>query len=403
VRAPRPIVFAVALAILPLAGCVDDAEPAAAIAPTNTTDDGQDTTLPDGRDFAAAKETNKTEAGVGGKLHIHDYWRGQTQVTIYDQKLNADLTPVFPDREDTGHVLVAFVNLENVPGENDRPALVYEGTGLVTFTVVEAPAWSQNLRVTFRTAGTDWSEPQALTAGAPFTYQPGLLEADMPHSTRSLWNWKLVSDAPAPVAGAPDATGGTPLEGSQADSAFRITIVVDKADEVKDWPGHPAFYADAPYRVVAENKPGKTTVQTVGDIYLYGVEADSVLPDKLISMGTDTLDIFVNITRIDSPVPPSGFFLFWKAADTRPNDLWNGDFNNDTDEKSYAHWHLKLDPEMLDAPYQPTSRFEFKVLMNPGNDDAVGCYRCIPYNIEYTLTVVARPDPEAAPVVIMDE
>lgn len=388
-----------------LAGCIgggDDAAPAAVTPEPNET---EPEILPTGEECVACQQINVTEEGAGGIEHVHDYWRGQEQVTIYDYDVALSPIPTF-ERGDNSKVFIGFVNLESVPDETERPALVYEGAGKVTFTITAGPPWATGYQVTYRTAAQDWTTPQPIVVGEALDYEPGKKDTDMPHSFRSLWNWKIQAVSPVPVAGKPVVWGDLPADaGEEPDPVpIHVEIVVTKARTVDDWPGHPAFYAENAELVVAEDKKGSTSVQHAADVLIYGVEPDQIVPDQLISMGTRYVDVYVNVTRMELPpgVESSGFYLFWRAADTRPNDLGWGQTNNETDGKTNAYWRLEVNDSMVDSPYQPTSRFSFKVLVMPANDDALYCYRCVPYNLEYTMTVIARPDPAAAPVELKD-
>lgn len=395
-----PLVALVLLLPAALAGCLggSDEPPAEAENATGADNTTQPEVLPDGREFAAVEETNKTEEGAGGMLHLHDYWAGAETVTIYDADVAPELTPLF-ERDDNTKVWIAFVNLEKLPGTegDDAPdALVFEGTGLVTFTITSAPAWASSYQLSFRTAGKDWSDYAPISPGEAFEYAPEKTETDMPHSFRSLWNWKLQAVDPAPLAG--DPFGITTEAG--ASEPLHVQIVVTKSRSVDDWPGHPAFYEGVDERIVMDDATGRTNVQHAADVLVYGVEPDQLVPDKLVSMGTHTLDIYVNITTLTLPpgVENDGFFLFWRHASTRPDDLGEGLMNNETDGSTWAYFHVQLDPEtMLDSPYQPESRFSFKLLAAPANSDAIICYRCMPYELEYVMTVVARPMPVEAP------
>lgn len=389
----RRVALAVALVMLPfplLAGCLG-AEDAPVPAATNETEEvNKSTDLPIGIECEACLETNKTEEGVGGMDHKHDYWMGQENVVVFDADIEPFAMPI-GERGDTSKFFIAYINLGDVPGEEGRSALVYEGTGVVTFTITQAPAWSDTFDLVFRTAATDWSTAQPVKVNEPFVYEPAKIETDMPHSNRSLWNWKLYAKSPVPVTGDPSGWFGL------AQSPIHVTINVQKARSVDDWPGHPDFYADVAERIVVDNAKGRTDVQQAADVLLYGVEPDQVVPDKLISMGTRYLDVYVNITNLQMPpgIPADGFTLFWRSAKHQPDELGYNPGNNETDGSTYAYWHIELDPNELDSPYQPLSRFSFKVLANAANSDAARCYRCVPYTIEYTISVIARPDPAA--------
>ena len=398
VRAP---VFAPLVALLlVLTGCIGGAsdKPAPVNKGNTNVTNATPTILPNGQQCGGCIETPKTvnNSTLDGQMHMHDYWHGKETVVVYDSDVSVSLTPVF-ERGDTSKAFEAFINLEKLPGDDKLPALIYEGTGKVSFAVTKAPQWATSYQMTFRTAGKDWSPWTTVDAGKPFAYEPAKTETDMPHSLRSLWNWKLQATGPLPVTG--DALGA----GASAGAVFHVQIIVQKSRSVDSWPPHPAFYDGVKERMVAFNKPGKTNVQNAADVEVYGVEPDQVTPDKLISMGTGTLDVFVNISQLTMPpgVPNGGFTLYWRTANTTPNSLGIFSLANSTDKTTKAYWHVVVTPDMVDSPYQPTSRFGFKVLANAVDDSKAACYRCVPYTIEYTMSIIARPDANMTSTMLM--
>lgn len=395
--ARRPLVLLAALLfpLVSLTGCLggEEGAPAAVDPNADNSTNTSSTELPTGRRFVAIEETNATEDGVGGMDHKHDYWHGEEHVVVYDEDVEPFFLPI-GERDDTSKFFIGYVNLQTVPGDDERPALVYEGTGVVTFTITQAPSWSDTFEVVYRTAASDWLEPIDVRVGEPFVYEPEKIETDMPHSNRSLWNWKLYAKSPLPVTG--DPAGWFDL----SQSPIHVTISVTKARNVDDWPGHPDFYGGAAERIVVNEAQGQANIQHAADVLLYGVEPDQIVPEKLISMGTKYLDVYVNITHLQMPpgVEADGFTLFWRTAGHQPSDLGYNPGNNETDGKTWAYWRLTLDDNELDSPYQPESRFSFKVLANAANSEFARCYRCVPYQIEYVMTVIARPDPNAVPM-----
>lgn len=395
--APRPALILLVALLFPLAGlagCIGKDKPpveddTGAMNQSNVTP----TSLPDGREFAAAKETNNTVSNetLDGKMHMHDYWHGKETVTIYEDDVSIDLTPVF-ERGDNTKVWEAFINLEKLPDGSNLSALIYEGTGKVTFLITEAPQWSTTFSMTFRTAGKDWTPWQNIGVGTPFEYLPAKTETDMPHSIRSLWNWKLQASGPVAITG--DGALGFFEPTAQP---IHVQIIVTKAASVDDWPPHPDFYGGVQERVVMLNMQGKTDVANAVDVLIYGVEPDQLVPEKLVSMGTEVLDVYVNITELTLPpgVPNGGFTLYWRNANTTPDALGVFSIANETDKQTNAYFHLNIDHGVVDSPYQPTSRFAFKILANALDDSVVACYRCMPYTITYTMTIIARPSASA--------
>lgn len=402
----RMRLLALALAVLlPLAGCLkksDDAEPAILTEENATVE--QNATLPDGRgESAGLLETNKTEEGVGGIEHRHDYWKGQDRVVLFDETVELFCPPCMPDGEGTEPKSVAYVKLGKLPGaeesgdegdgvpEEGADALVYEGAASVEMLfatptyqldddgIVAAPHPSPPaLFLQFRSAAdSEWREPVQVTYDTPIVVAVTPEMTDMPHSTHSLWVFRLTTDRPEVTVSVP------------------MTVTAVKGRAVVDWPGHPDFYADKPTRVVMQQHV-TTHMSGLESFALYDSGGTWANPEKLISWGTKEIRVFVNVTSATNQLgaAPTGHFLeAINATVIGPEVTFgsrHGDIHGNNDLKSYE-FALKVDEVGMDGPYQPASRWGFRMMATFADIDGVigFCPGCFPYDIEYDITVIA--------------
>lgn len=387
--AARPL--ALVLALLVLAGCIgakqDPVKPAS-VNPNNSTN-ASNPDLPDGRGQSLGNlETNKTvNSTVDGKEHKHDYWKGKDNVVIYDADVGFFPTPLFPDGQGTQPKSVAYIKL---PGNSSVGIpLVYEGSDkvsvLATLPADAPPAPPPPvLKLQYRSAADSaWRDAGNLAYGTAAEIKVEAKETDMPHSVLSLWVFRITTDNPSATS-------------------IHLKITTHKGRDVVNWPGHPAFYADRDYRVVADHKKVKTHMSGIVDnLLLYDQGGTWASPDKLVSYGTGKLDVFINITGATADVPtvtPTGYFLEAHNATIIGPEAVFGDryFDSKNDLKSY-HFTVPVDGQGMDGPYQPSSRWGFRVMatFDPGGVAGL-CPGCFGYDIEYELTVVAHYDPKAA-------
>ena len=380
------------VSVLLLAGCFGSPDaPAAPVEPEQT--DAQENVtveLPDDRGEAIAfQETNKTEEGLGGVEHRHDYWRGQTRVVVYEGDSYFGIFPVYPDGQGTSAKSVAYVKLP-------QPMLVYEGATSVevavngvTFVVSESspagrletphPA-APALTLSYRTAAAeDFVEGPALAVGTPAVIPVSAKETDMPHSVSSLWAFRIETDKPEWLASA------------------NLTITAVKGGSVVDWPGHPEFYADTDQRVIVD-KDFKVHRQGIEEGILYGSASSWVAPDKLISYGTGRLDVYINITKAvaSNGATPTGFFLeYHNATILDAEDEFNERIDDEEKGRQFDHqdYHfvVEVHPAGMDGPYQPSSRWGFRPVATFAETPAASlCPGCFAYDIEYHMTIIAH-------------
>lgn len=357
----RPLVAAFLLAAAGLAGCVG--EPVqTSVAPNATTDD-REVQAP--REVSAFRETNATEEGLGGEAHAHDYWKGRDRVDL----LVADV-PIAPLPLLTG-------GLRSYSAETTLPPpnLVYEGTSHLEFLVGGASATGYDpypvpgLRLDYRTAADgplDWRDGGALVPGTPTKVEIAPEQTDMPHSVASLWVFRLVADGPH-VAN------------------INLTVTAVHGMDVPPWPGHPEFYADRTSRVVFDGDASNREIGLAARYILFGGERDWRFPDRVISWGTGRIDVFVNITRIDAPVPPDSAYIRIRNATQVFDDFTVVyDLHGNDDLKSY-HFQMPVDTAGMDSPYAPSSRWAFSLAV--GYQDGNGAV--LPSQVDYHMTIIA--------------
>lgn len=339
------------------------------------------------------------ENGTGGIDHHHDLWNGQTRVLIFEQSAKM-------------HPMAARHAAEYVAEATFKPvqgAMVFEGTTSVDFTITKPqrhlcegedtidgdyvctsnflgvpgaddPSPPAGLTLRYKHASTfDWIEVGPIAWDTPLPIQVTLpTHTDMPHATSSLWEFQVTS---------PNKQDSTLLFTAKAE-------IVRGEGDIPLWPGHPDFYPNGlTSRLVLQRSA------SAGDAGLYGHGAalvpDDVGPvyaDKLISYGTRSLHVWVNITSVTATNPataPNSWFLFHENATGLDNITNAFDTTNYAFEKRAFYWVLPVDENGMDSPYSDGSRWLFGLggsLTTP----ALACYaECANWAATYDITVIA--------------
>ncbi len=377
---PRLLVLASVLLVSPiLTGCLGGDSPDDTVAPMAAEPDavpevGRNTT-----GGLGAAETNRTV----GRPHIHDHWLDRTEIELLNRVVYGDLSPVFPDKNaGSGPMFQALFEL-------DEGVLVYEGTGKLIVTAEESTPVAIPLSFQYRHAGTmDWSDPIVLTPGESVEIEVTPLTADSPHSFRSLWAFRYTSNAA--VKALPPTT------------EIPTTVTAIKARNVEFWPSHPDFYADGPSRVVID-EDAKTVVKAFTDELFYDDRSTYIPAEKLVSMGTTRLEIFVNVSGYSGPpgTSPGDYYMVYRHPNltyeenhdylTRPITEGDGGPGTYIQFSNVTVGHLQHDP-----PYAEFSRWMFR-LNNYINTGISFCGNCFSYELSYRITVVAWNDNWEAP------
>ena len=394
-----------------MAGCISSDEPVDEPVGTQTgagegvLEANESTTAPDGRgDIAAFKETNATEMGVGGDMHAHDYWGGETRKMIAQWDSGLIPIPLIPDGKAPGTAIADY----DIP----EPSLVYEGTSHLEVLFTKVCAYGTNLRAVRDATGaescpaehphitiyvdylTAADEPGAFRAagqakhGEPLIIPVAPTEADMPHQTKSLWLFRIYT-------GEPNAW------------TYNFTLTAVKGNNVVAWPPHPNLYADKTERVIVDGE-FTTVSKGTADFYLYGTDASWVYPDRIISYGTErvTVDIeFLGITVAGgaSPLQPSFYYLDFKNA-SYLSKMGHGDSAGGrlqdpaTDGKAF-HFEIPVDAQGYDTPYGSKSRWGFRFMARMTDSTScpdgemeqqtLGGCQYVPYELKYRMKVVA--------------
>ncbi len=375
--------FAVLLVLLAVsAGCLGKSSPTETAASTDgpassgVVQDNQ-TAAPDGRgDLAAFKETNRTVTnGTDSMDHKHDYWGGEDRKMLLQDDYGLIPIPLIPENKAPGTAIADF----DLP----EPFLVYEGTSHlevlfekvcvwvdITCTTNSHPAIS--IYVDYLTAIDDpgeFHEAGKATPGTPLIIPVAPTQADMPHQTKSLWLFRIYT-------------------GEVNAFSFNVTITAVKGGQVVNWPPHPDLYADRPERIVFE---GPVTGESPGIAasFLYGDDANWVYPDRIISYGTDSIEVTVTRKAWNSATPepaPEKFELQVNNASYIPK-VGNGDpaglrlTPKNIDGDTYT-FDVPVDLQGYDTPYGTQSRWGFRFVPLE--------QRGLPWSHDYDMKIVAR-------------
>lgn len=376
-RAARLILLALVGAGL-LAGCLGKGQDAVEAAEAEGAQGN--VTLPEGRGpILAFEETNRTEQGAGGIEHHHDYWEGRTRVLLLEK--SAAFGIVTPGSRSWDEV------------RPDPEALVYEGTATIDVTLtkpmrasLDDPLPATPPTLFYRhAAAADWIQVGAATWDTPLPIKvTDPAQTDMPHATYSLWQFRVETTDPMMS----DVTFG-----------FKAEIVRGEG-EIPLWPGHPDFYAETQQRRVADADARTAQNGLAGDVSPVEAVDGTVAPEKVVSYGTRTLYVFLNISTFEVTNPldqPTNFFLWFHNA----SGTWNT--TNIFDAEKYPAtkmehlFVLKVADAGMDSPYAAASRWGFELgaafMQGVPGGPRVSCYSgCATWSSEYHVTIIATPE-----------
>src|SRR5581483_3805066 len=362
-----------------------------------------ETTQPNGAEISAFKETNKTETtGMGAMMHMHDYWGKDTRKVIWDQDAWLLPLPLLPDGKSPGTAIADF----DIP----YPNLTYEGTDHLELSLTNvtvdptgmAAHPQPSLLFDYLTASDEPGKFRTggeIKQGTPFILPVKPTDADMPHTEKSLWVFRLYT--------------------SQATSiSFHIRVTAVKGNAIANWPPHPNLYADKTDRTVYDGDV-KLSNEGTAQENVDGKDPAWTHPERVISWGTDSLDVTISnvvFTAQGGAVTPDHFLLEYHNATFVPK-LGNGDQaggrieDKGTDGKTF-HFHVAVDNQSYDSPYGQKSRWGFRLMPRfAGTADPTNCFEVIdqtdpatyhdlqntfigcqfvPWDMTYHLTVVAH-------------
>ena len=384
----------------PLAGCIGGEDAPTDVGATNETDFNKANPL-QGQTLVAFEETNKTEQGVGGVDHHHDMWNGQSRIELF-----ASPSSMIPyDARVDGVDYEAVAEFRPPDGK-----MIYEGTATVEFSVSdpkrhacigrarlngfwictdtgddiagapEVPAADDprggpsGLKLRYKHASTtNWIDVGPIEWGVPLPIKiVNPTETDMPHATSSGWAFQILS---------PNKDDATLVFTAKA------TIVRGEGD-IPLWPGHPDFYADSCCRRVLE----QDAVACDGSACTLVETSGLLSAQKLISYGTRTLHVWINISEVFAPNPalaPDVWFLRHVNSTGRDNttDLFDKEAYGAADMEHY--WVLPVDDNGMDSPYADGSKWVF-ALGGAFFKEGISCYGgCADWNAKYNIVVIA--------------
>ena len=375
-----------------LAGCLNKPTDAGTVETGNESDINRANPL-DNRTLVAFEETNATEEGVGGVDHDHDLWNGQTRVVLFEMPtmMDTDATATFRPPQGTlvfeGAATIEFT-ISNPERRACEPFFNLDGELVCTDnapTYAGGPALPrapdptggpEGLLLRYKHASTvEWIDVGPLAWGTPTQIKiTDALHTDMPHATSSLWEFQVVS---------PNAYDSTLTFTAKAE-------MVRGEGDIPLWPGHPNFYAERASREVL-NLPDAAACEGASCAFAGDAETGLLKAQKLISYGTKSLHVWLNITEVNAQNPalaPTNWFLYHMNATGRDN--FTNPFSEEaTADKREFYWIFPVDDNGMDSPYGDGSRWSFQLggsLTTP----ALSCYSgCADWFAKYSIVVHA--------------
>ncbi|MFA5861703.1 MAG: hypothetical protein WDA16_08405 [Candidatus Thermoplasmatota archaeon] len=392
--------FAAALIVIStvLAGCINGGNDTVPVKATTNQLGSNATCFDSCSSIVAFEETNKTEVGAGGVDHPHDYWAGRERVTLFTTDAAMDPTPGSSASIDFRPPQGTFVwegtdhiefTLSNPQRHACEPAFTLGGQFICHDNLnnqsEDAPklpgapdptGGPPGLKLRYKHAATvAWIDAGEVTWGKPIVIKvTHPTQTDMPHATSSSWEFQVAS---------PNSYDSTLEFSAKAE-------IVRGIGDIPRWPGHPDFYADSPSRKVLD--ADAVACDTQGCQLPGNEKAGPISAQKLISYGTRTLYVWLNITDVQAPAPPlepTSWFLFHSNSTGQQNGTNTFDSAKHPFTQKEHAWVLPVDDNGMDSPYGDGSKWEFALggsLVSP----VLSCYSgCAAWSAKYHITIIA--------------
>lgn len=195
---------------------------------------------------------------AGSRPHMHDYWAGQSEVTVIDADFPWDrpTQSAYHQYAGTANRMTTFIVQSNCAfgadsqfrsaGQstfffNDPAQLVWPGTTKISVTI----SWASNsyigdaVGVLWRSPnmkGFGWSPP--IRSGTPFTIDVTPQEADNAHQQFTLWEWHLC------VRGKGEQTAAGYNAGRVFLGDYHVVMTLHGSAPTELDPPHPSFWAN---------------------------------------------------------------------------------------------------------------------------------------------------------------
>lgn len=367
----RPLVPALLLAFAVLAaGCVgsepaaDDVDPSGA-----TMDDGAAPVPADGGVSGASAED------LGHQPHLHDYWTGREQVTLFDGELDGSQSAV-----DSALVAAAFEREARAGGVFfliPEGNIVFEGTGRMVITATWSDPLVTSLGVSYKHANTpEFSEMLPLENGVPLELDIAPEMCDMPHSSTSRWAFFF-----GPM-GNPSASMG----------AFGLKLDIVKMRDIALFPGHPDLFFGETQKALFDghHRTEKVSYATRGPYLLENGDfgEPEFAPTQVVPMETQMIRIEVTVTGTEATAGEvTEVRFFYRGADS--NQLMPGGSGSLADGMTFT-WDVPVTMEMADSPYATTSQWRFMVEPATSMSELdPTCGGCVDSALEFDAVITA--------------
>ena len=396
----RALLLSSLLLVAGLTGCIggeEDTPPAEDDGPKKPTVPTEPVETPIGTTCEACSSAPPVANGTDADMHSHDYWGGETRKVIASFDSGLIPIPLFPDGKAAGTAIADY----DIP----EPELVYEGTSQLEVVFTKVCVWGTEVSG-FLTGNTEQpcpaphpvitiyvdyltaaDEPGAFrqagqaTPGQPLVIPVAPTEADMPHQTKSLWLFRIYT-------------------GEANAFTYNVTITAVKGNSVVDWPPHPDVYADRTERTVLEGD-FVTESKGLAEYYLYGTDANWQYPDRVITYGTEKVEVEITFGTIEAGgATPTSYHLDFKNASyltkVGNGDSAGGRLEDPASDGTTYRFSIPVDAQGMDTPYASKSRWGFRFMARfdttecPDIDQSLqqGC-QVVPYRLSYHMKIVA--------------
>ncbi|HWG91022.1 MAG TPA: hypothetical protein VNZ52_09275 [Candidatus Thermoplasmatota archaeon] len=381
----RLLVVLLLLAV-PLTGCLNDEAPAEDAAPA-AQDGANETAVDTGSPLDAVGSGGADDPG--SRAHKHDYWGGETQITIVDGDYDpgAEQPSVFCgwyelEKPNKFHNGCVFVQMGN-------GTIVYQGTSRMTVTATWSDPKTTGVALQYQDAQAFHAEGIPLANGVAHEIPVTLETADMAHARESKWMFVFVGS---------DASGGSGILAAP----IHVTITIHRGLDLPVDPPHPDFWGDK--RVLDLGNTTGTLPAETADFLVFSTGFESLtLPEgTVVPPGTAKLDVHF-YWKVKDPAPGVAYHIlpFWKSAQGPFWEAMRQNRSHGNPDSGEGYFEIEVTPQMTDSPYATLSQWRFAFPQTQHEPTTrielpVSYFGTSPLNreIEVTLHVIAHRSAE---------
>lgn len=376
---PRSLAMATILIATTAAGCLGGQDDSTSGENAVADDAGAgNPTVFAGANMTDAAASENASMAAGHMPHMHDYWNGRSRVTVLDTDIEISSDDVIVET-----VLAAFLEQEygRVGGVSftlPDGQVVYEGAGRMEITASWTDPSITGLAFAYEAGGMrEWSASLPLGNAETFELEVSPDMTDLPHMTKSRWNFLFH----------PDTTPGV------AAGTFHLTIDIVKLRDISAFPGHPELFNGKPEKVLldANGRSSQVSyVKRIPNLALTGEFGENwITPTELVPLETKAIRVDVNVTKAEASAGQVSEIRLYYLTAASSNAIRAEEIAGSFDS-GWIAYALPVSGDDVDSPYAPESQWRILVEAATTVTGAERtCGGCVDTDIEFHVRVTA--------------